>query len=98
MASRKKPTEKVQGRINKVFSESKSNKKAVDMAKKATKSKSVSVSIIGSNKSQERKWEVDSALSTLKRAEEIRRDSKLMADVKKAATDMQNIVNNATKK
>ena len=35
MASRKKPTEKVQGRINKVFSESKSNKKAVDMAKKA---------------------------------------------------------------
>jgi hypothetical protein len=65
------------------------------MAKKATKSKSVSVSIIGSNKSQERKWEVDSAL---KRAEEIRRDSKLMADVKKAATDMQNIVNNATKK
>jgi hypothetical protein len=68
------------------------------MAKKATKSKSVSVSIIGSNKSQERKWEVDSALSTLKRAEEIRRDSKLMADVKKAATDMQNIVNNATKK
>ena len=68
------------------------------MAKKATKSKSVSVSIIGSNKSQERKWDVDSALSTLKRAEEIRRDSKLMADVKKAATDMQNIVNNATKK
>ena len=68
------------------------------MAKKPTKSKSVSVSIIGSNKSQERKWEVDSALSTLKRAEEIRKDSRLMADVKKAASEMQNIVNNATKK
>jgi hypothetical protein len=68
------------------------------MAKKPTKSKSVSVSIIGSSKSQERKWEVDSALSTLKRAEEIRKDSKLMSDVKKAATEMQNIVNNATKK
>ena len=68
------------------------------MAKKPTKSKSVSVSIIGSSKSQERKWEVDSALSTLKRAEEIRKDLRLMADVKKAATEMQNIVNNATKK
>jgi hypothetical protein len=68
------------------------------MAKKPTKSKSVSVSIIGSSKSQERKWEVDSALSTLKRAEEIRKDLRLMADVKKAATEMQNIVNNAVKK
>lgn len=68
------------------------------MAKKPTKSKSVSVSIIGSSKSQERKWEVDSALSTLKRAEEIRKDSRLMADVKKAASEMQNIVNNAVKK
>jgi PAB1-binding protein PBP1 len=64
------------------------------MAKKPTKSKSVSVSIIGSSKSQERKWEVDSALSTLKRAEEIRKNLRLMADVKKAATEMQNIVNN----
>jgi hypothetical protein len=68
------------------------------MATKATKSKSVSVSIIGSSKSQERKWEVDSALSTLKRAEEIRKDTRLMADVKKAATEMQNLVNNVTKK
>ena len=68
------------------------------MAKKPTKSKSVSVSIIGSSKSQERKWEVDSALSTLKRAEEIRKDTRLMADVKKAAAEMQNLVNNVTKK
>ena len=68
------------------------------MATKATKSKSVSVSIIGSSKSQERKWEVYSALSTLKRAEEIRKDTRLMADVKKAATEMQNLVNNVTKK
>jgi|688.fasta_scaffold624899_4 hypothetical protein len=70
------------------------------MATKATKSKSksVSVSIIGSSKSQERKWEVDSALSTLKRAEEIRKDTRLMADVKKAAAEMQNLVNSVTKK
>jgi len=68
------------------------------MAKKSTKSKSVSISMISGSKNQERKWEVDSALSTLKRAEEIRKDSRLMADVKKAATEMQNIVNNAVKK
>ena len=68
------------------------------MAKKATKSKGISISMMSGSKTQERKWEVDSALSTLKRAEEIRKDSRLMSDVKKAATEMQKIVNNAVKK
>tara|TARA_B110000503_G_C7146374_1_gene413175 strand:+ start:2488 stop:2694 length:207 start_codon:yes stop_codon:yes gene_type:complete len=68
------------------------------MAKKTTKSKGISISMMSGSKTQERKWEVDSALSTLKRAEEIRKDSRLMSDVKKAATEMQKIVNNAVKK
>jgi hypothetical protein len=32
-----------------------------------------------------RKWEIESAMSTLKRAAEIQKDAKMMADVKKAA-------------
>jgi hypothetical protein len=34
---------------------------------------------------QERQWQVESAMSTLKRAEEIRKDTKLMSEVKKSA-------------
>ena len=36
-------------------------------------------------KSEMRKWEVESALCTLQKAEEIKKNSKLMSDVKKAA-------------
>jgi hypothetical protein len=36
-------------------------------------------------KAEERKWEIQSALSTLQRAEEIKSNSSLMKDVKKAA-------------
>jgi len=36
-------------------------------------------------KAQERKWQIESALSTLQRAEEIKNDTSLMRDVKKAA-------------
>ena len=36
-------------------------------------------------KAEERKWEIQSALSTLQRAEEIKNNSSLMKDVKKAA-------------
>ena len=36
-------------------------------------------------KKQEHQWEVESAMSTLQRAEEIRKNSKLMGDVRKAA-------------
>lgn len=37
------------------------------------------------SKAQERKWQIESALSTLQRAEEIKNDTSLMRDVKKAA-------------
>lgn len=36
-------------------------------------------------KKQERQWQVDSALSTLQRAEQIRKDASLMRDVRKSA-------------
>jgi hypothetical protein len=38
-----------------------------------------------STKAEMREWEVQSAMATLQRAQEIRKDSKLMADVKKEA-------------
>ena len=37
------------------------------------------------SKAEERKWQIQSALSTLQRAEEIKNDISLMRDVKKAA-------------
>lgn len=37
------------------------------------------------SKAQERKWQIESALSTLQRAEEIKNDTSLMRDVKRAA-------------
>jgi len=37
------------------------------------------------SKTEMRKWEVESALSTLQRAEEIKKNASLMRDVKKAA-------------
>ena len=38
-----------------------------------------------STKAEMREWEVQSAMATLQRAQEIRKDSKLMSDVKKEA-------------
>jgi hypothetical protein len=54
-------------------------------AKKKTSKSTPTVS--SSSKSEMRKWEIESALSTLKRAEEIRKDSKMMNDVKKMAQE-----------
>ena len=55
--------------------------------KKSSPSRSVGVSIMGGSKADMRKWEVESAMSTLKRAEEIRKNSGLMRDVKKMAQE-----------
>jgi hypothetical protein len=63
----------------------------------AKKSSSVGLSIMGGNKADMRKWEVESALSTLKRADEIRKNTKMMADVKKLAQEQVNVLNNFTK-
>ena len=50
------------------------------------KSSSVGISLFG-GKAEQRKWEIESAMSTLQRAVEIQKDSKLMADVKKMAVE-----------
>jgi hypothetical protein len=67
-------------------------------AKKSTPAKkstsSVGLSILGGNKADMRKWEVESAMSTLKRAAEIQKDAKLMADVKKMATEQAKMFTN----
>jgi len=63
----------------------------------AKKSSSLGISIMGGNKTDMRKWEVESALSTLKRADEIRQNTKMMADVKKLAQEQVNVLNNFTK-
>jgi len=38
---------------------------------------------------EEQRWQVEDALRTLQRAEEIRKDAKLMAGVKKSITNLQ---------
>jgi hypothetical protein len=60
-------------------------------AKKSTSS--VGISIFG-GKAEQRKWEVESAMSTLKRAAEIQKNAKLMADVKKMATEQAKMFTN----
>jgi hypothetical protein len=60
-------------------------KKTTPAKKSNTKSSSVGISILGGNKAEMRKWEVESAMSTLKRAAEIQKDAKMMAEVKKEA-------------
>ena len=61
-------------------------------------SSSVGISILGGNKTDMRKWEVESALSTLKRADEIRKNTKMMADIKKLAQEQMNVLSTFTKK
>jgi len=57
-------------------------------------SSSVGISIMGGSKADMRKWEVESAMSTLKRAAEIQKNAKLMADVKKMATEQARMFTN----
>ena len=61
-------------------------------AKKSTtkatpKKSSASISISSPSKTEMRKWEIESAMNTLRRADEIRKDSKMMNDVKKLAQE-----------
>ena len=60
-------------------------KKTTTKRTPAKKSSSVGISILGGNKAEMRKWEIESAMNTLQRAAEIQKDSKLMGDVKKLA-------------
>jgi len=61
-------------------------------AKKSTSS--VGISILGGNKADMRKWEIESAMSTLQRAAEIQKNAKLMNDVKKMAAEKAKEFNN----
>lgn len=62
-------------------------KKTTTRKTPAKKSSSVGISILGGSKADMRKWEVESAMSTLQRASEIQKNAKLMADVKKMAAE-----------
>jgi DNA primase catalytic subunit len=64
--------------------------------KKATPAKktSVAIKVSASPKAEMRKWEIESALSTLKRADEIRKDVKMMNDVKKLAQEQMSVLKN----
>jgi hypothetical protein len=48
-------------------------------------------------KAEMRKWEIESALSTLKRADEIRKDTKMMTDVKKLAQEQMSVLKTFSK-
>jgi hypothetical protein len=75
----------------------KTTTKATTKATPAKKSSSLGISIFGGNKADMRKYEVESALSTLKRADEIRKNTKMMADIKKLAQEQVNVLNTFTK-
>ena len=62
-------------------------KKTTTRKAPAKKSPSVGISISSSSKNEMRKWEIESAVSTLQRAAEIQKNAKLMADVKKMAAE-----------
>jgi hypothetical protein len=57
------------------------------MATKKSTTKRSTPTISASSKAEMRKWEVESAMNTLRRADEIRKDSKMMGDVKKLAQE-----------
>jgi hypothetical protein len=73
-------------------------KKTTTKSTPAKKASTTSISIgLGSNKAEMRKWEVESALSTLKRAEDIRKDKKMMTDIANLAKEQMNVLKNFSK-
>jgi hypothetical protein len=60
--------------------------------KAPVKKASTGIKISATPKAEMRKWEIESALSTLKRADEIRKNTKMMADVKKLAQEQMNVL------
>jgi len=66
--------------------------------KAPVKKASTGIKISATPKAEMRKWEIESALSTLKRADEIRKNTKMMADVKKLAQEQMNVLSSFTKK
>jgi len=64
----------------------------------ASKKSSSKVTILRPAKSEERRWEIESAISTLKRADEIRNNPSLMRDVKKSIIDLEKSIMGTNKK
>ena len=71
--------------------------KKTTTVKKAAPAKKAASVISGPNKNEMRKWEIESALSTLKRAYEIRKDAKMMSDVKKLAQEQMSVLKTFSK-
>lgn len=65
--------------------------------KAPAKKASVGIKVSATPKAETRKWEIESALSTLKRADEIRKDAKMMADVKKLAQEQMSVLKTFSK-
>ena len=74
------------------------SKTASKNTSKSPAKKTVGLAISATPKAEMRKWEIESALSTLKRADEIRKDTKMMNDVKKLAQEQMNVLSTFTKK
>jgi hypothetical protein len=65
--------------------------------KAPAKKASVGMTISATPKAEMRKWEIQSDLEALKRADEIRKDAKRMSDVKALAQQQMNILKNFSK-
>ena len=72
-------------------------KKTTTKKASAKKSSTVGIKVTASPKAEMRKWEIESALSTLKRADEIRKDAKMMNDVKKLAQEQMSVLKTFSK-
>ena len=62
--------------------------------KAPVKKASTGMTISATPKAEMRKWEIESAMSTLQRAAEIQKNAKLMNDVKKMAAEKAKEFNN----
>ena len=72
-------------------------KKTTTAKKAPAKKASVGISISGPAKAEMRKWEIESDLNTLKRADEIRKNAQKMRDVKALALEQMNVLKNFSK-
>jgi hypothetical protein len=72
-------------------------KKTTTVKKTPVKKASTGMTISATPKAEMRKWEIESALSTLKRADEIRKDAKMMNDVKKLAQEQMSVLKTFSK-
>ena len=72
-------------------------KKTTTVKKTPVKKASIGMTISATPKAEMRKWEIESALSTLKRAEDIRKDKKMMTDIAKLAQEQMSVLKNFSK-